>query len=84
MLVGAVLVALGVVFLLGQLNVVDAGRVIGACWPAITVAAGVLQLVVAPGRLPRGLVAIVIGCGAAGEGDGPVGGVAVKDKHPAD
>jgi predicted membrane protein len=61
LLVGAVLVALGVVFLLGQLNVVDAGRLIGAYWPTIIVAAGVLQLVVARRAFAGGLITVAIG-----------------------
>jgi predicted membrane protein len=61
LLVGAVLVALGVVFLLDQLHVVDAGRLIGAYWPAAIVAAGVLQLVIARRAFAGGLITIVIG-----------------------
>jgi hypothetical protein len=61
LLVGVVLVALGVVFLLDRLSVVDAGRLIGAYWPAVIVAAGVLQLVVAPRAVTGALITIVIG-----------------------
>jgi len=46
LLVGGILIALGIVFLLGRLGVADAGMVIGALWPLVIIAAGVLQMAV--------------------------------------
>lgn len=46
LLVGLVLVALGIVFLLDRLGVASAGWLIGALWPLVIVAAGVLQIAV--------------------------------------
>ncbi|MEK7848878.1 MAG: DUF5668 domain-containing protein, partial [Chloroflexota bacterium] len=41
---GALLIALGVLFLLDTLGVVSAGRVLGTYWPVLVIAAGLLLL----------------------------------------
>lgn len=46
LLVGAVLIALGIVFLLDRLGVAQAGTLIGALWPLVIIAAGALQMAV--------------------------------------
>lgn len=58
---GVGLVALGVVLLLGQLDVIDAGEVIGSWWPLIIIAIGAMQLVERP-QAPTGpLIVIAVG-----------------------
>ncbi len=58
---GIWLVALGVLLLLGQLDVIDAGEVIGQWWPLIIIAVGVMQLAERP-RAPTGpLIVITVG-----------------------
>jgi predicted membrane protein len=46
LLVGIVLVALGIVFLLDRLGVASAGTVLASFWPLVIIAAGVLQMAV--------------------------------------
>lgn len=46
LLVGGILIALGIVFLLDRLGVAHAGTVIAALWPLVIIAAGVLQMAV--------------------------------------
>ena len=46
LLVGGVLIALGIVFLLDRLGVAQAGTLIAALWPLMIIAAGVLQMAV--------------------------------------
>ena len=46
LLVGGVLIALGIVFLLDRLGVAQAGTLIGALWPLVIIAAGALQMAV--------------------------------------
>ncbi len=46
LLVGVVLIALGVVYLLDRLGVAQAGTVIASFWPLVIIAAGVLQMAV--------------------------------------
>lgn len=57
--IGAGLIALGVVLLLGQLDVIDAGELLGRSWPVVILALGLYWL----WRGPRigGVVAIIIG-----------------------
>ncbi len=61
MLMGVVLVALGVVFLLDRAGVVDAGTLLSAWWPAVVVLAGVLALTDRPRRPITASVLLVIG-----------------------
>lgn len=60
-LMGAVLVALGFVFLLDRANVVDAGTLISNWWPAVLVLAGILALTDRPRRPIAATVLMVIG-----------------------
>jgi hypothetical protein len=59
-LVGALLVALGVLFLLDALDVLSAGSVIGSWWPIVIVVIGFLRLVGRPpDRLGGGITAAI-------------------------
>jgi predicted membrane protein len=61
LLLGLVLVALGVVFLLDRLGVGRAGELVGQYWPLVIVAAGVLQLVVTPRAYLPASVTVAVG-----------------------
>ena len=56
LLVGLIVVALGVVFLLDSADVLDAGRVTDRWWPIVLVAAGILTLAERPPSKVRGTV----------------------------
>lgn len=61
LIVGIVLVAIGILFLLEQTGTIDAGGVIGDWWPLIIVAVGLVQLAEHP-RSPVGpLIVIAFG-----------------------
>jgi cell wall-active antibiotic response 4TMS protein YvqF len=59
LLVGVVLIALGVVYLLDRLGVAQAGRLIGSLWPLVVIAAGLLQMAVTR-RAHIGAVIVVL------------------------
>jgi predicted membrane protein len=59
LLVGVVLIALGVVYLLDRLGVAQAGRLIGSLWPLVVIAAGLLQMAVTR-RVHIGAVIVVL------------------------
>ena len=61
LLVGLVLVALGIVLLLDRLGVASAGQLIGALWPLVIVAAGVLQMAVSRRAHLGAAITIVVG-----------------------
>ncbi len=61
LLIGAVLITLGLLFLLDQTGVLDAGRAIGDWWPLIFVAAGLLYLSFSPRHVLVPAVLIIIG-----------------------
>lgn len=61
MLLGLVLMALGAVFLLGQLDVLEAGPTIGSWWPTIVIATGIIQATTEPRNIAGGLVIAAIG-----------------------
>lgn len=61
LLVGLVLVALGIVLLLERLGVANAGWLIGALWPLVIVAAGVLQMAVTRRAHLGATITIVVG-----------------------
>lgn len=61
LLVGAIVVALGLLFLLDTAGVLDAGRAIDRWWPAAIIAAGALTLAERPRALVRGAVLSVVG-----------------------
>lgn len=61
MLMGVVLVALGLVFLLDRAGVVDAGSLISTWWPAVVVVAGLLALTDRPRRPITASVLLVVG-----------------------
>ncbi len=61
LLLGAVLITLGVLYLLDQNDVIDAGKVIGDWWPLIFVAAGFLYLSFSPRHVLVPAVLIVLG-----------------------
>jgi hypothetical protein len=58
---GVGFVALGVVLLLGQLEVLDAGDVIGTWWPSIIVLAGVAQVATRPRNLVGASILVALG-----------------------
>jgi hypothetical protein len=60
-LFGSVLIALGVVLVLGAADVVDSGEVIATWWPTVLVAAGVLQFATNPRHWLGPLVVTGIG-----------------------
>jgi predicted membrane protein len=62
LLLGLVVVALGLVFLLDAAGALDADRAIDRWWPLVFVAAGVLTLAERPPAVARGLV--LLGAGA--------------------
>jgi hypothetical protein len=62
LLLGVVVATLGVLFLLDNGDVLDAGRAIDHWWPVVLVAAGVLTLAERPPSVHRG--ALLIGIGA--------------------
>jgi predicted membrane protein len=59
LLIGVVLIALGVVYLLDRLGVAQAGALIAAFWPLAIIAAGVLQMAVTR-RIHLGAVIVVL------------------------
>lgn len=61
LLVGLVLVALGIVLLLDRLGVASSGQLIGALWPVVIVAAGVLQMAVSRRAHLGAAITIVVG-----------------------
>lgn len=61
MLVGFVVLATGVLFLLDAANVLDAGRAVSRWWPAVIVAAGVLTLAERPPAVVRGTILTAVG-----------------------
>ena len=61
LLVGLIVLALGVLFLLDAAGVLNAGRVIDDWWPSVFVAAGLLTLLERPPAVVRGLVLVGIG-----------------------
>lgn len=61
MLMGVVLVALGLVFLLDHAGVVDAGTLIANWWPSVLVVAGLLALTDRPRRPITASVLILVG-----------------------
>jgi predicted membrane protein len=61
LLVGFVLVALGVVFLLDQNDVLDSGDLIADWWPIILVVAGLLYLSFSPRHIMVPAVLIIVG-----------------------
>jgi hypothetical protein len=61
LLLGISVVALGVLFLLGSADALDAGRAIDRWWPTVIVAGGLLTLVERPPAVYRGLVLTAIG-----------------------
>lgn len=60
-LVGLLATALGVLFLLDALEVLDAGRTVAAAWPLAVVAAGVVQLVEQRRLAPGPVIVVVVG-----------------------
>ena len=60
-LLGMVVLAVGVLYLLDTLNVLDAGEVIGRWWPVALIAAGLLQLAERRGSLVGPLIVVGVG-----------------------
>lgn len=58
---GLILVALGILFLLDQLDVADAGDTIGTWWPMILIVIGGWGLVTSPGRNLGALILLLVG-----------------------
>jgi hypothetical protein len=63
LLLGLSILTLGVLFLLGSADVIDAGQVIDDWWPAVIVGVGVVALVERPPAVMRGLVLMALGAG---------------------
>ena len=61
LLIGAAVIALGVLFLLDSADTLDAGRAIDRWWPAVIVAGGVLTLLERPPALVRGALLTGVG-----------------------
>src|SRR5512132_4350964 len=61
LLIGLVVVALGVLFLLDSAGVLNAGQAIDRWWPLVIVAAGILTLAERPPSVLRGVIVTAAG-----------------------
>lgn len=60
---GVIITSIGVIALLGQLGVLDAGRLIGTWWPMLIVVLGVAALIAAPRAWIGPALVIAVGAG---------------------